>query len=367
MYGLFFKLELNKVLRCRKYVSSISKRLMHALFFSYEFDSTKSLDTDLILLDTCNLKGRKDYTDYIDNFKAVCINQRSLGIFTVKYKFMPAHLLSKLYFIFNNFKSNYSLIDLLQLSQLYQLFLFLNKLDINNKKVVTFCDAHPEDNLIAQFFKKERYCTTYTLQHGYYLAAPGSINQEVYRNFVSDFMLCWGESSKINLIANGVSKDRLLVFGCFKKTINLPKTGHKKRNVFILLNGSHSSESNSYLINLSLDIVTKTSFNVLIKKHPDDKSNYVVPHGVTFVDELAEGLLKSEVAILTESGVFIDLYLAKFPFFILRTPLIKPEYLTIPNVITNSGLLSLLSNGSLKFKHIQINSLINEHIDFSVI
>ncbi|MBV7405696.1 hypothetical protein [Enterobacter sp. ENT03] len=364
MTGPFFKLDFKKILQCRRYVASKWKRLIHALLFSYDYNHRRSPDCDLVIFDTCDLKGRKDYTEYMNNFISECQKQRKPEVIKFKYRFMPQHLLGKIKFILMNLKQC-TIIELIQLSQLNVLYHIIKNTKLANGKIITFCDAHPEDNLIAQFYKLERHCITYTLQHGYYISAPGTINQEVYRNFVSDYMLCWGQSSKDNLINNGVNERRLLLFGCFKNTLCIPNKINKERNIFVLLNGAHNSETNKYLLDLSLEIIDKTDFDVIIKKHPDDKQNYEINPRIKFVDDLVEGVKNSDVAVLSESGVFIDLYLAKFPFYILCTPLTKPEYLAIPNTISKEHLITLLMDEDPVFKHTKINSLINEINHFS--
>lgn len=367
MFGHFFSLKLNNVLRCRQYISSILKRLFHSLLFSYSYECSGADVEELVIFNTVKLKNRSDYEEYINNFLTECQKQRVVQEITIKYIFKPSRLIAKVAFVIANTGKAYSFKDLIQLSQLYELYIFLNTLKLKNRKIVTFCDAHPEDNLISQVCKKYFTCQTYTLQHGYYVSAPGSINQEVYQNFISDYMLCWGDISKENLILNGVSAQRLLSFGCFKNKLSIQKKQVRTQNVFILLNGRHNSESNKSLLNLAEGIIKNTSFNVLIKKHPDDQSQYAESDRLCFISDLTTGLELSDVAVISESGVFIDLYLAKFPCLILKTNKTKPEYLSLPNLATQPAIISMLNDIHTEFIHTKIDSLIQEHIDFSVI
>ena len=65
-------------------------------------------------------------------------------------------------------------------------------------KLVTFCDAQPVENLMAQL-ARARGLRTYTNQHGQYRILDQtnmSPDAEAYSNFVSDKLLCWGEATR---------------------------------------------------------------------------------------------------------------------------------------------------------------------------
>lgn len=343
------------------------KRTVHVLFFSYSLKRKGIANSDLVVINTGLLKRRRDYYDYINNFIKQCSNCRPVAEITIDYVFSPLLAFRKLFFIIRNLNKAYSLYDLIQLSQLFFLHVKLHKQILRDKSIVTFCDAHPEDNLIAQVCGGYFNCSTYTLQHGYYTYSPGSINQEVYENFISDYMLCWGDISKNNLIKIGIEEKRLISFGCFKRAIDCTSGLNNKKSVLILLNGIHNNESNKYLLDMVKDILSQTDYHVLLKKHPDDKNQYFLDDRVCTITSLKEGVVHSDFAILTESGVFVDLYLSKHPFFILETATIKPEYKILPNLITSFDLLQRLTSGNARISHIAISSLIKEHIDFMVI
>ncbi|WP_224555011.1 hypothetical protein [Pectobacterium versatile] len=317
------------------------KRLVYSLFFSYKLNISEMDKTDFIIFNTTFLKGRKDYEDYMYDFIAASKNQRPTVECSLKYYFCLHDFFSKIWFICLNVKRGYDLKYLIQLSQLYDLYKKISKLNLKNKKIVTFCDAHPEDNLISQLCKKYFECHTYTLQHGYYTFSPGSINQEVYLNFVSDFMLCWGNTSVDNLVDCGVERKRLIPFGCFKKAELISEKGS---GIFILLNGRHNALGNKYLLTLAEEIALQTEFNVFVKKHPDDLDDYSYINNVTFIDSIKQGMENSKVAILSESGIFLDFYLSCFPFFILKTPYTKMEFSRLPNAIDLGEIMDIIQN-----------------------
>ncbi|MBN3063859.1 hypothetical protein IG609_013590 [Pectobacterium quasiaquaticum] len=339
MYNSFFKLQLSNVLKCRTYLKHNTKRLIYSLLFSYKLTSSGLNNVDFIIFDTTPLKGRKDYENYMCDFIAACKKQRPAIEYSVKYYFCLYDVFCKIGFICLNATRGYNLKELIQLSQLYDLYIKIRQLNLKNKKIVTFCDAHPEDNLISQFCKKYFECHTYTLQHGYYTFSPGTINQEVYLNFVSDFMLCWGNTSVDNIVDCGIERKRLIPFGCFKRAELIYKKGN---NIFLLLNGRHNALGNSILLTFAERIVSETGLSVFVKKHPDDLNDYPYINNVTFVDSIKEGMENSKVAILSESGVFVDFYLSSFPFFIVNTPDTKMEFSRLPNAIDLDEVIDII-------------------------
>ncbi|WP_336280247.1 hypothetical protein [Cronobacter dublinensis] len=312
-----------------------------------------------MIFDTTELKRRADYEEYMRNFIQQCIEKRSTHVYKIKYQFDIFSILNKLIFILNHAGRHKSLKELIQLSQLNCLYNKIVDLKLFEKSIVTFCDAHPEDNLISQALKKND-CTTYTLQHGYYTYSPGTINQEVYENFISDYMLCWGASSVTNLIGCGISASRLIPFGYFKKTQLCYQSGDA---VFILLNGRHNSQTNNALLDLARRIIKDTGMRVYIKKHPDDINTYPGSEDIVFVDTLYDGTRHARLAIISESGVFVDFYMAGFPYLILKSDGLKKEFSSLPNAFSSDEIIDYIKCNS-KIENTNYPELVKLESDF---
>ncbi|NCH53462.1 hypothetical protein [Cronobacter muytjensii] len=340
-----FSLDVNSILKCRKYIAVKLSRLIHCLFFTYQLSSEGKGNNNIVIFDTTELKRRTDYKEYMLNFIGQCIEKRPAQVYTIKYAFDIFGFFKKITFIITQTSRNKNIKELLQLSQLNTLYGQLVGLNLFDKSIVTFCDAHPEDNLISQTLKINR-CRTYTLQHGYYTYSPGTINQEVYENFISDYMLCWGPSSVANLIDCGISSSRLIPFGYFKET---KLRYHGGNAVFILLNGRHNSQTNFALLALAKRIINDTGMRVYIKKHPDDTNAYQDFEGVEFVGALSEGTKDARLAIISESGVFVDFYMAGFPYLILKSHNLKKEFSSLPNALSSDEIINYITcNSSIK-------------------
>ncbi|WP_282831943.1 hypothetical protein [Cronobacter turicensis] len=360
MSNSLFNLNVNCILRCRKYFKVTFRRLLHCLLFSYEIHHNGSYGADIIIFDTTELKRREDYKEYMRNFIEQCSVKRPTQVYLIRYSIDLLSFFRKIAFIVKNYKREQPINELIQLSQLDALYRYILSVNFNNKKIITFCDAHPEDNLVAQAVKNNENCITYTLQHGYYSYAPGTINQEVYENFISDYMLCWGESSVNNLISYGVSAQKLKAFGYFKKNKVYFRGGNE---IFILLNGRHNSQTNNKLLNLAYDIVNNTDLKVCIKKHPDDNSSYHMLDGIRFVNSLTEGVKNAQLAIISESGVFIEFHMALFPYFILKSDDLKKEFAELPNAYSSEEIIKIIVSGKYQKPFIS-KSIITLEPDF---
>src|SRR3546814_6040446 len=81
--------------------------------------------------------------------------------------------------------------------------------------VLTFCDAHPHDNLVAQLSSRNG-ARTITVQHGQYRVLTPvnmSADAEAYANFVSDRLLAWGEATCEEFQRYGISRARMYITG----------------------------------------------------------------------------------------------------------------------------------------------------------
>ncbi|WP_156115216.1 hypothetical protein [Vibrio variabilis] len=339
---------------------------MHSLVFSYSYDLHSIGLGEVVFFDTTRLKSRHDYELMADNFSGQLYkNVKGSGSISIRYSLDIKSVFKKTLLIFNLYnKYKYNIYDAVQISQLIMLNNLIGTLPTQLKKAITFCDAHPEDNLIAQSLKS-RSINTYTLQHGYYVLSDESINSEVYLNFVSDYMLCWGESSVDNITLMGLERNKLIKFGCFKKNNNL-NVSLKKNRVTLFLNGTHSSEDNYQLVSLYSQIKNQDKdIEVKIRRHPDDNNNYGLEEDAFDKLSLIESMSLTCYSVILSSGTFVDLYLNNIPFSILKTEKMPNEFKTLRQCGSVTEILSHINQRI--FVSVEDARLIEKKTDWGVL
>jgi hypothetical protein len=136
--------------------------------------------------------------------------------------------------------------------------------------VVTFCDAAPDDNLVAQLSKR-RGATTLTTQHGQYRSlGPANMSQdaEAYANFVSDYLLAWGKATVIEFEGEGIDPHRLITVGWIRRWPDA-RAPEKPTQVFgVLLNGANGSDSNEALLDLAETLAHDLDMRYIVRTHP---------------------------------------------------------------------------------------------------
>lgn len=333
IYQEFMFLNFDGILACRRYKNQLY-RIFHSLLYCISLDEQRLREEHIILFDSTLLKNRPDYKQYLDNFEYRAKNS-GLKIQRIKltYKLSPLKLVSKLITTILIFIKWRVWGDSFQLSQFFELYKKINNLEFEGKSLIVFCDAHPEDNLLVQMAKNRGVAKTFTFQHGFYIDFFKSINSEVYKNFISDYMLTWGDVSKEIISGLGVEDKRLISFGCFKSVVDRKKVKSSRSTILILLNGVHNAQTNEKLINIANSLALDGRVSVMLKKHPDDHSSYMLNDNVVTVTSLQYAINNSDLALITESGVFVDLFLAKMPFYFVNTGLMSKEYLLFNNII----------------------------------
>jgi len=357
--------DYDRVIKCRSYRKTW-KRLIHSLVFSYDYNLHASGLGKVIFFDTTRLKKRHDYELMADNFYGkLSDNVKDASLISIRYCLDISSVIKKIKMIFGFYiKENYNLYDAIQISQVLMLNELIDLLPNQIKKAITFCDAHPEDNFIAQSLR-EKSVRTYTLQHGYYVRNDSGINSEVYQNFVSDYMLCWGDSSVNNITQLEVDSRRLISFGCFKVKNNIDVNLNRER-ITLFLNGIHSSDENCKIISL-YNSIKKMGVNVEVKirRHPDDNNNYGLKEDVFDKLPLVDSLMLASYSVVLSSGVFVDLYLSNVPFSILKTENMPDEFKNLSHCSSESEILSNISQRN--FSHMDDSKLIEQHPDWRVL
>lgn len=138
--------------------------------------------------------------------------------------------------------------------------------------VVTFSDALPWDNLIAQLGKLAG-ARTVTAQHGQYrVLGPENVtaDAEAYANFISDTMLAWGEATVDQFVRAGVSHERLVVVGWIRSWPNIVDVSNEERpRIFgVILNGENGHASNYELMKTAEQLAIKLDMKYVARAHP---------------------------------------------------------------------------------------------------
>jgi hypothetical protein len=152
----------------------------------------------------------------------------------------------------------------------------LEKLISGRTHIVTFCDAAPHDNLLAQLAIAVG-TPTMTAQHGQYRILDQrnvSTDAEAYANFVSDHLLCWGEATRSEFERFGISRDRLIITGWIRHWGEASRPESTTGAFGVMLNGENGAESNIELLRAANQIAEELDMRFVVRLHP----SFASPH-----------------------------------------------------------------------------------------
>lgn len=227
---------------------------------------------------------RKDYDEIINNLKKITKNYNEIFF---SYKWSLVLPIKRLIKFIKNYKviklgDDYRKIDKIKVNLLL-LIVQEVKTEIENiifkeKVLISFCDACLEENILAQILKKKSMKTV-TLQHGQYrfLNNYKDENVEAYENFISDYILVWGEKTKIEFMKAGIAEKRILIAGSLKDTIKNSTVCKKNVDMFcVILDGETYIKSNIEMIRIANKLSKKINKKYYIRFHPmNKKSRYL--------------------------------------------------------------------------------------------
>ncbi len=195
------------------------------------------------------------------------------------------------------------------------------------RRLATFCDAQPVENLLAQMARVDDVFTI-TAQHGQYRLLDRSNmspDAEAYANFVSDRMLCWGEATRAEFASFGFSAERLWVTGWIRRwtasSVAVPSEG-ALRAFGVMLNGDNGKESNPVLISAAQTIAREMGISYLVRVHPHTPLEQITP----LLDEycisadyfgLESYLSQVSFSIGHMSGAVIEIIHQNLPIYVL--------------------------------------------------
>lgn len=194
------------------------------------------------------------------------------------------------------------------------------------KGLVTFCDAHPMENMLTQL-ARARGLRTCTNQHGQYRLLDRtnmSADAEAYANFVSDKLLCWGEATRKEFTKAGFSEDRLAVSGWIRRWGPQPaQPGGPSKGVFgVMLNGDNGRPSNIHLIRVAEELAHSFDLRYVVRLHPWSlPRQYRALVGERCVEinqfTLSGYLERVDFSLGHMSGAVIEVLHAGFPVYLL--------------------------------------------------
>lgn len=206
----------------------------------------------------------------------------------------------------------------------------INEVDV----LVTFCDAFAPDNLITQIALNNGHVTA-TLQHGQYrILSPGNeiADAEAYENFISDYMLTWGQATVDEFNRVGIDSNRLIKVGALRSfSSNKRIENNVEQKTFgVVLSGETYKETNVSIIKLANEVSKKYKLKYFLRMHPRN----VVDYYLKYCDESAlcgysSNIGNHEYATMVDfsfihmTGVFVELLSINSPIIMFKDSLLE--------------------------------------------
>lgn len=195
------------------------------------------------------------------------------------------------------------------------------------KMVGTFCDAHCTDNLATQIAKKYGI-KTFTLQHGQYrILRPEYENAdaEIYKNFISDLLLAWGEATINEFEKYGIDRKRLSAVGALRNfSFNKKMDTVVNNSVFgVILCADTYVPTNVGMIKIANEIAKTFNMKYFLRFHPRNNIDIYMKYVEDKLfagsssnignEEYAE---KVTFSIIHMTGVFVEMLSINSPVFV---------------------------------------------------
>lgn len=262
---------------------SLLKTAVYSLLYQAKFTVTGDSQYEYAFLYSKRNKQRADYDNIIETAFNLSPSPKSFidisDQLSIRQIFYTLSYVRKAWSITKNYRCSF--IHRATATLLISKFMShsdkLLKLISNTKTLVTFCDAHPYENLATQLAKIIGV-KTITNQHGQYRILNKfniSPDAEAYSNFISDYMFCWGDATINEFIKIGINKSRFIKTGWLRQWTPPTKSAsnsHQRTTFGVLLNGENTKSSNYALLNCANYISEKLSIPYIVKPHPDNNT-----------------------------------------------------------------------------------------------
>lgn len=313
---------------------AVLKRVIFATLFSMRLQLDGTKGDGRIMVYSCRSKRRSDYDYIVDQ------NRTGMG---------PGHLFAEVIETFNPmqcfrtamaFSSSFrmaaawsgGLLEKITVALLIAKFRsssspVLKEVIRDARQLVTFCDAQPTENLASQLAKMAG-AVTLTNQHGQYRYLDDhnlSEDAEVYANFVSDYLLCWGEATVAEFAKAGICAGRMIIVGWLR---SWPLQGSAKnmaaaQGTFgVMLNGENARESNTAMLAIAEGLAEQMGMRYLVRLHPwSEASSYSALCGprCSGLEKLPLSFYQDRVefSIGHMSGAVVELLCSDQPIYLL--------------------------------------------------
>lgn len=233
--------------------------------------------------------------------------------------------------LFKYIRSNLS--DMLSLRTQWKLFVNtafycntlheIEKIELDGiKKFMCQCSVLDIEHMMTQYMQLH-HIPTYSLEEGLYYIFKKNIPVDFiqYENFITDYLLSWGQYSVDEDASYGIPKERLLVAG-YPKNVSLStlKENNEYKKCMILLARDSMRQSNMRLLDLLSDFTSEYHF--CIKLHPNSDhsfySQYAKEHSMDIVSKelTVNDCLDKEVfdfAIAVNTTAYYEAYMRGLP------------------------------------------------------
>jgi len=255
------------------------KKALFALLFATRTPVQQSSENELLLFYSCRHKRRADY-DYIPQRLRELLGTRcdyveSAERFSLAQSLATIRQLPNAWHGSRGYRANSlqrlgcALLIAKYRSTAGRIFAALLQ---DKRKVVTFCDANAPENLLTQLANSSGI-ETFTMQHGQYRmldASNMSPDAEAYANFVSKYMLCWGEATRNEFVRIGFRPEQFVITGWVKRWSKIGP--HPRCGIFgVMLNGESGQGSNMALLNAARTIAESLNYCYIVRLHPWSK------------------------------------------------------------------------------------------------
>ncbi|RXK63766.1 hypothetical protein ERT44_17910 [Stenotrophomonas sp. MA5] len=254
------------------------KRVAHALLMGARVTSDSSATARHIVLYSARGKLRADYDYIVDRLMSIMAGKARLvevrDSFSLLQPFRTLAGLMPAWPLVRGYKGTVMerLLCALLVSRARSALLPIAARELKGvETLVTFCDAHPIENLATQMANSKGVFTI-TNQHGQYRVLDHtnmSADAEAYANFQSDRMLAWGGATVREFEKAGIATSRLSVTGW----IRLPRTAKVRATAAqpcfgVMFNGENGRESNANLLRAADKIAESLGLEYVVRLHP---------------------------------------------------------------------------------------------------
>lgn len=327
-----------RVIATRAYDPSLKntiKEYIRLCSYQFVFSLCESDNSKMIFVYSYRGKGRSDFDSIFDTAEGFATNAGiSHDVYNGIYKFSLKNVFKiikpfPLWVKFRRQNVKYPFYASILVAQFLEFRKVFEKV-LNThsyKACVTFCDAHGVENMFTQMANAKGIKTA-TLQHGQYRILPKDnevADVEAYENFISNYLLAWGEMTQEEFSSVGIDSGRIIPVGAIKGFSKNEKINeHRKQGVFgVVLCGNVYEKTNLNMISLANEIAHTYGMKYILRMHPKNDENYYV--GKCDKECLEKAIKKIEnyeyaemvdFSILHMTGVFVELLSINSPMFI---------------------------------------------------